>query len=290
MRDVVASVPGLIPVVKGNGYGFGITTLAAIAADLSDTIAVGTVHELGGLPPSVRVVVLTPTMTAPKSTAAILTVGSSEHIAALTGWQGSVIVKLTSDMNRFGGPSLLVEQARSCGLSVIGVSIHPSLAATENERVEMISAILKTVDVETEVWLSHLSPSAYSTLPTDRRFRLRLGTHLWHGARQTLHLEADVLAVREVTAGEKAGYRLTPIAADGTLLMIGAGSANGVAALPDGRSPFHLDRVRLPMLEPPHMHTSMVLLNKGARVPDIGTWVDLQRPLTMTAVDCLRWT
>ena len=44
---VVRCYPGLVPVVKGNGYGFGRGPLAAIAAELSDTLAVGTVHEPG---------------------------------------------------------------------------------------------------------------------------------------------------------------------------------------------------------------------------------------------------
>ena len=40
--------PGLIPVVKGNGYGFGRERLARLALDLgADELAVGTVHEVG---------------------------------------------------------------------------------------------------------------------------------------------------------------------------------------------------------------------------------------------------
>ena len=38
------------------------------------------------------------------------------------------------------------------------------------------------------------------------------------------------------------------------------------------------------------MHTSMVFVPAGAACPAIGDWVDLQRPLTTTAVDELRWT
>ena len=48
--DVAASVEGLVPVVKGNGYGFGRANLAIAAGRLSPIIAVGTVHELDGLP------------------------------------------------------------------------------------------------------------------------------------------------------------------------------------------------------------------------------------------------
>ena len=39
--------PGIVPVVKGNGYGFGVDRLAARAAWLGvDTVAVGMYHEV----------------------------------------------------------------------------------------------------------------------------------------------------------------------------------------------------------------------------------------------------
>ena len=56
-----------------------------------------------------------------------------------------------------------------------------------------------------------------------------------------------------------AGYRQGVVPADGTLVMVGAGTAHGVHPLDDGRSPFHFARRRLALLEPPHMHTSMVV-------------------------------
>ena len=60
----VAATPGLVPVVKGNGYGFGRLRLAEMAAEFCDTVAVGTVHELDGLPEALTAVVLTPTLQA----------------------------------------------------------------------------------------------------------------------------------------------------------------------------------------------------------------------------------
>ena len=71
--------------------------------------------------------------------------------------------------------------------------------------------------------------------------------------------------------------------------MIGAGTAHGVTALPDGRSPYHFERARLALHEPPHMHTSMVYVEAGRPVPAVGDRVDVQRPLTMTAVDEFEW-
>ena len=72
---VVRHCPGLVPVVKGNGYGFGRAELARIAARLADTIAFGTVHELDHVPGGITPVVLTPTWQPPVDTVPILTVG-----------------------------------------------------------------------------------------------------------------------------------------------------------------------------------------------------------------------
>ena len=47
LKDVLARNPGLVPVAKGNGYGFGLHRLARKAEWLGvDTIAVGTYDEL----------------------------------------------------------------------------------------------------------------------------------------------------------------------------------------------------------------------------------------------------
>ncbi|MEP6298049.1 MAG: hypothetical protein ABJ382_12050, partial [Ilumatobacter sp.] len=90
-------------------------------------------------------------------------------------------------------------------------------------------------------------------------------------------------------AGTRAGYHQAELAVDGRLVVIGAGSANGIAALPDGRSPFHFDRTRLALHEPPHMHVSMAFVPEGDPCPVVGDQVDVQRALHMTTVDEYRW-
>ena len=292
---VVNEVDGLVPVVKGNGYGFGRTWLAGLAAEFSDTIAVGTIHELHGLPSGVHAVVLTPTLDPPPdidgSPPAVLTVGNSEHIAALTPdtTPRRVLVKLTSSMQRYGRSSDLVDQAQRAGHDVVGVSIHPPLAGTADNHRHDVTRHLAEIDPALPVWVSHLDPDTYRSLPTSHTYRLRLGTSLWHGDRALLQLSADVLDVRPVAAGERAGYRLGAVPADGHLAMIGAGTAHGVTTLPDGRSPYHFERTRLALHEPPHMHTSMVYVEAGRPLPAVGDRVDVQRPLTMTAVDEFEW-
>ena len=139
------------------------------------------------------------------------------------------------------------------------------------------------------MWVSHLAPASYAALPGSHRYKLRAGTYLWHGDREALHLQAEVLDTRRVVAGTKAGYRLNLVDGDGTLVMIGAGTANGVALLPGDLSPFHFARRRMATIEPPHMHTSMAFVPDGDPAPEVGDWVDLQRPLTMTAIDELVW-
>jgi alanine racemase len=289
VTGVASSVEGLVPVVKGNGYGFGRAGLAIAASRLSDLVAVGTVYELAGLPEHVTPVVLTPTWRPPESTEPVLTVSSPAHVAALSGWSGRVIVKLPSSMQRYGGSIELVAEAQRAGLRTVGVAIHPPLAGTDEEHRDQILAWLDRIDPSLDVWVSHVAPAIYDALPDTHRYKLRLGTYLWHGDREALKLEADVIETRSVGAGERAGYRLHEVPGDGMLVMIGAGTANGVTRLPDGRSPFHYERNRLELLEDPHMHTSMVFVPRGERYPAPAAWVDLQRPLTMTAVDELRW-
>ncbi len=289
VTDVAAVTPGLVPVVKGNGYGFGRAGLASIAVELSPLLAVGTVYELDGLPETATPIVLTPTLKVPDNNDVVLTVGSSAHIDALRGWHGRVIVKLTSPMLRYGGDIELVAEAQRAGLRTVGVAIHPPLAGEDDARRDHIVAQLPSIDPSLDVWVSHLFPSTYESLPTSHQYKLRCGSYLWHGDRSSIRLEADVLQVRPVAAGTPAGYRMVPVPGDGTLVMVGAGSAGGVAALPDGRSPYHFQRQRIDLLEPPHMHTSMLFVPTDQPCPDVGDWVDLQRPLISTHADELRW-
>ena len=295
---VAATVDGLAPVVKGNGYGFGRATLHPLIKGLSDYVCVGTIHELDNVAERVTPVVLTPTLVPPPLTAAaaILTIGSLHDLRALAEWRGRVIVKLQSSMHRYGATpdelQALVSAAASANLDIVGYALHLPLAGNDLDRIAEVNAWLPLVDPLHPLWLSHLQPSSYSDVRArhpDREFRLRLGTALWHGDKSFLQLHADVAAVHAVRAGERAGYHLTEVPSDGHLVLIDAGSAQGIGPLSGGASPFHFARTRLTLLEPPHMHTSMVLAPDGTPLPAVGDRVDVQRPLISTLVDEVEW-
>jgi alanine racemase len=313
-----AANSSIVPVVKGNGYGLGRSVLARVADDLlasrarrdtPATIAVGTAHELAGLPTRLRPVVLTPpgAATAQRlrsvNTNPIVTVGNAAHIAALDGWRGDVVVKLASSMRRFGVAQRELDdferRARTAGLSVIGHSIHLPLAGEDTDRVAEVERWLgvldgrrRTAESNAVLSVSHLGPDAHTALCNrwpNWTLPIRLGTALWHGDKAALHLGADVLDMHAVAAGTVAGYHGTRVIADGTLVVVGAGSAHGVTMLDDGRSPFHFQHRRIAVLERPHMHSSMLFVQTGEPCPGIGDVVDVQRPLTTVAVDELTW-
>ena len=294
--SVASNVDGLVPVVKGNGYGFGRATLHPLIKGLSDFVCVGTIHELDGVADRVTPIVLTPTLVPPASPQVVLTVGSVDDIAALAGWHGRVIIKLQSSMRRYGATltelDAVIAAARAAAFGIIGYSLHLPLAGTEHDRLAEVDRCLDHIDPRQPLWLSHLQPQTYSALRArrpDQQFRLRLGTALWHGDKSFLQLHAEVVAVHPVREGDHAGYHLTEIAADGHIVLIGAGSAHGVAPLPNGASPFHFERHRLELLEPPHMHTSMIVVPAGSPCPAVGDRVDVQRPLITTLVDEIEW-
>ena len=298
-----AAFPGLVPVVKGNGYGFGLTYLAELVGSWGFTaageLAVGTVHELAGLPADgPRPLVLTPALARELPIGvgpAVLTVGSERHVGELVAasLHPPVIVKLASPMRRYGVapddlPGLLAAVDRA-GLAVHGFAVHPPLAGSSDDHVEAIRHWLPALPAGARVYASHLDAAGYAAVRAggsdEARWRIRLGTALWHGDKSSLRLTADVLDVRLVRGGEPVGYRAVPAPADGSLVMVTAGTAHGVHPVASGLSPFHFARERLVLVEPSHMHTSMCFVAAGSPCPEVGDTVDVQHPLTQTLVD-----
>ena len=290
------SVAGeLVPVVKGNGYGFGRHRLAAEAATRSSLIAVGTVHEALDLGREHRgdaaLLVLTPPVDQVRRGLddVVVTVGDTTQVDAVAAHTGPVAVKLRSSMHRYGATPdelpAVVDRLAASGHGVHSFVLHPPLLGEHrSERLQRdeIVAWETRLPAGVPLSISHVGADMFASLAAEcprRRWQLRTGTSLWHGDKSFLHLSADVVEVREVAAGTVVGYRVTPVPGDGWLVMVGAGSAHGVVPLSDGRSPFHHARRRLALLEPPHMHTSMCFVPAGEPAPRARDRVDVQRPL-----------
>jgi alanine racemase len=295
---------GLVPVVKGNGYGFGRHTLHEVVRSAGAAhVCVGDVHELHDVPAALTPVVLTPTLAAPSTRRPVLTVGSLAHVEALRGWHGRVMVKLASSMRRYGATAdelpALRQAVHDAGLHLHGFALHLPLAGDDTARLAEIDAWLPHLPADAEVWVSHLTPASFHAVQTSHpghRWAARVGTALWHSIPKGdfLHLSADVLQVTPAAAGDAVGYRHASMPFDGHVVAIGAGTAHGIAPLdaadPARRSPFHFRRTRLVLLEAPHMHTSLVAVPIDAACPAVGDRVDVQRPLTTTVADEIEWT
>jgi alanine racemase len=291
----------LVPVVKGNGYGFGRPLLIEQALSIATEIAVGTVFEAYDIPPSHTPIVLTPVgdelpVSLPSN--AVLVVGSVQHVNSLVshGWSGRVIIKLRSSVQRFGvaGASdvaSVVSAVNAAGFEQHGWSVHPPLDGTAADHMQEIAQWLSVVPNNLPMYVSHIDASTLNTLRTahsQRKIVARSGTSLWLGDKSMLTLGTDVLDVSRVNGGT-AGYRNTPITGSGSLVVVGCGSSHGVAANAGDLSPFHFAKQRLTMLEPPHMHSTILFVQDGATCPTVNDIVDVQQPLTRVFVDTIAW-
>jgi alanine racemase len=229
---------------------------------------------------------------------AIVTVAGIEHVLALKrqGWTGQVSIKLASSMRRYGVAAAdlpaVVAAADGVGLSIEGFALHLPLAGSDESRLAEVEAWLPALDPALALSVSHLAAPTYAALHAahpERTVRIRCGTALWHADKRLVHLSADVIDVRAVAAGSTAGYHATMVPGDGHLVLVAAGSAHGVRPFGNGLSPFHFARQRVPLLEGPHMHTSILFVAVDLPLPSIGERVDVQRPLIETMIDELAW-
>jgi hypothetical protein len=325
LRSVADATPGLVPVAKGNGYGLGLGRLARRTEWLgADTLAVGTYAELpevasrfGG-----DLVVLTPwrPWVAPLEPAlakrVIHTVSRPADLGALTRQQpgARVVLERMTSMRRHGMSAAELWDTAPVArrrARVEGVSIHlpmtgANLAEARRLMDDVVGAEARTV------WLSHLTPAELERLQAaypDLTVRPRVGTGLWLGDRGALAVTAQVQDVHPISRGDSYGYRQRHGAA-GHLVIASGGTAHGIGlTAPSGgaglrgraavaakggletlgvlRSPYVLDGRQLQFAEPPHMQASMLLVPRGARVPEVGETLDVRVRYTATTFDAV---
>lgn len=250
LQTVAGATPGLVPVAKGNGYGYGLPRLAREAAALgADTIAVGTPAEVAAVRDAFEgdIVVLTPFSPADpiavrlaEDPRVITTVSRLVDLATIAdlGDRPRVLVEVLTSMRRHGiAVSDLPGVAPSLGrVSCQGWTIHlPLLADGRYAEAERLGRAALAVSPGT-LWLSHLPPTETAALAQQLGgagadpvpVRLRLGTRLWLGDESTRSTTATVLDVHPVSRGERAGYRQRMVPADGWIVVVAGGTSHGI--------------------------------------------------------------
>jgi alanine racemase len=301
VRSTASSLGDMIPVIKGNGYGFGAHVLMSHAILFADTIAVGTIYESRTVPSSHAPMVLTPVGNDVGSLTvhprAILTVGSPDHLTTLQrlGYNGRIVIKLRSSMNRYGiDPdecNAIRGTAETSGIEIAGWSLHPPLAENGRDHASEVSTWLSRLDATLPLYVSHVGAASLTALRSQHpqhRIVVRSGTKLWLGDKAHMRLSTEVVDVRRGVTGT-AGYRPNAVPSGATIVMVGAGSSHGIGALTDGASPFHFGKQRMPLLEAPHMHTSMLIVNAESPCPQYGDSIDVQQPMTRVFPDVIDW-
>jgi alanine racemase len=315
LMSVQQVTPGLVPVAKGNGYGFGIGLLAAEAAALGlDTLAVGTYPELAAAAgfPGARLVLSPwrPWVPTPTDDPHVVhTVSRLDDLARLAALphRPRVVVEVLTSMRRHGiAPDRLSAAGPMLdGVAFQGWSVHlPMVGDTVAEAARLAHAARAVADGT--VWVSHVPAERRGEIGGD--VRLRVGTGLWLGDSSLLTVRSRVLDVHRLAPGESYGYRQRSLRRGGTLLVVSGGTAHGIAltaptpattlrqrgvaaadgglqALGRARSPFVVDGRTAWFAEPPHMQCSMILAPGGSAIPSVGDEVTVRVRHTTTMVD-----
>jgi hypothetical protein len=319
------AVDGLVPVAKGNGYGFGLTLLADQCARLDvDTVAVGTSLEVESVHDVFRgdVLVLTPwhpltDPPPPDDDRLLLTLSDGQALRALRGSRNRVVVELLTSMNRFGLSPDELAAARELlpQLALEGFALHLPLDEGPISRVDEVGrwlAHVQRLGIEAPVlWVSHLDDAERGQVlrrAPGVTLRPRVGTRLWLGDRPSYQARGVVLAVHPMQRGETFGYRQRKAPSEGNLLVVSGGTSHGVAltaprpmsgVVPRAKavawggleaagrvlSPFHVAGKRRWFGEPPHMQVSMLWLPGDVPAPLVGDELDVDVRMTTALFD-----
>jgi alanine racemase len=324
LDSVVAGVPGIVPVAKGNGYGLGNTRLAEVAGRLgADTLAVGTYAEAAQLSEAFAgdLLVLSPWRPSEQPEDAgprvVHTVGRVEDLAPLaaTGDRPRVVLELLTSMRRHGFTARELRRAARGldGLRVEGFALHLPMARGSHlpEMGRLMTDVVASGIPSRRVYVSHLTNPETAALRTsyaDFEWRPRIGTRLWLGDRGALAVTATVLDVHAVDRGDVFGYRGRTAPRPGHLVVVSGGTAHGIGLeAPTGgatmrdraariarggldaagfvRSPFTIAGKQRLFAEPPHMQASMLYLPHGTPPPEVGSEVGVQVRFTVSSFD-----
>ena len=324
LRSVIDAVPGLVPVIKGNGYGFGRTRLATVAEQLAaDTLAVGTYSEVADVSDAFNgdLLVLTPwrdfepVQHGPRIVHTVSRLEDLQALATSAGAPPRVVLELLTSMRRHGfdARSLRAAAKQLDGVLVEGFALHLPMAHGSHlgEMRGLMNDLVASGIESRRVYVSHLTDAELAALRAsygDFELRPRIGTRLWLGERGSLRVRATILDSHEVERGDVFGYRGRTAPKHGHIVVVSGGTAHGIgleaptggATLKDRaariakggldaagfvRSPFTIAGKQRLFAEPPHMQASMLFLPNGTDIPPAGTEVEVRVRFTATAFD-----
>jgi hypothetical protein len=305
VTQVAEQSSNLVPVIKGNGYGFTNPLLAREAERLKvPFVAVGAINEIAVVAAhfSGKIILLTPTEGASVPSSTVLTISSITTLRNLSPDQ-DFILEIETPMHRHG---IALNELASADPFLhtshfLGFSLHLPIAPMEKMWLHTVLSMLPSA---AHIWISHAhNLGRISKNFPEMTFHERVGTHLWLGNPKSLRMSATVIDKHEVNG--VAGYRLRK--AHGTLLVVSGGTSHGVGlSAPSSdfsligrikvvvkayfelfgilRSPYSWKGKGLRFLEPPHMHSSLVLFN-GKNAPKIGDELLVTLRNTTTSFD-----
>jgi alanine racemase len=241
-----SSVP-IVPVAKGNGYGFGNTALATEAAKLDvATMAVGEYEELADVAAAFRgdLLVLSPwrpwiDVSNDVSDRVIHTVSRLDDLRALgsSGARPRVVVELLTSMRRHGVARQDFEAVAALldDVQWEGFALHLPLTGDHRDEARTLAgnalaAATPAGKTPTPIWLSHISAASAAPIAAElgTEARLRVGTSLWLGDRSQLTARSTVLDAHQVHRGDRYGYRQRKAQRTGTILVVAGGTAHGI--------------------------------------------------------------
>jgi len=321
LRRVMETHPELVPVLKGNGYGFGLARLARKASWLGvDAVAVGTYDEVEevGTRFDGSMLVLSPWRPSEPvryEDRIVHTVGRLEDLHALAAQAGRprVLLERMTSMRRHGFSARglreagAVVSARGSGVRIEGVALHlPMAQGTHAAEMEQLMTDVVAAGLPTRrVYASHLTDAELADV---RAAYPDYEIHPRVGDRAALSPRATVLDAHPVERGDAFGYRGRSAPTAGTVLVVSGGTAHGIGleaptaastlrqraiSLAKGgldaagfvRSPYTIGGKQRLFAEPPHMQASMLFLPHGVRPPAVGVEVGVRVRFTTTTFD-----
>jgi len=304
----------LVPVIKGNGYGFGIPTLAREAEGFSaGCVACYSAEEAAIIRSQYNgdVLLLSPQESIDEPWIIHTVAPHSKDF--IEKRPARFVIEIISPVKRHGFKIAQIKGAISDYATsgrCEGLAIHLPI---DQQRLnvdvitwiagqfeQLANAGVHPSDYSQTLWISHIAPDELVEVRKrwpDIRWRVRVGTDLWLGARTSLTATAKVLDCHQLAAGEKIGYR-QHAPGRGWLIIAAGGTAEGIGLEVPTRgikqlvkallrlfgwnpSPYSWNGKVLSFAEAPHMHNSLLYLQSGTP-PEVGEEIGLTVRFTTT--------